>query len=131
MRSPAKSPKILILYANTGGGHLSAAKALQAAIELRHPGQYQVDIVNIALVSGSQRVQMLYESYNLMLKADPRFAKHGMRLLNSINVEKMIIPLVRRSYSERSPHGRIGTARPDRLRAPHPQPRGRPRFCAI
>ncbi len=93
-----RQPRIFILYASTGGGHLSAARALQAAIQLRHPGTYQVELINIPLVTDSQRVRMLYESYNLMLKADPRFAKHGMRLLNTFNVEKAVIPLVKRAY---------------------------------
>lgn len=93
-----RKPKIFIVYANTGGGHLSAAKALQAAINLRYPGQYQVEIVNVPLISGSQRVRMLYESYNVMLRADPRYAKHGLRLLNAFNVERVVIPWVRRGY---------------------------------
>jgi len=91
-------PKIFIIYANTGGGHLSAAKALQAAIDLRHPEQYQIEIINVPLISGSQRVRLLYESYNVMLRADPRYAKHGLRLLNAINVERAMIPWVKRGF---------------------------------
>ena len=93
-----RKPKILVVYANTGGGHLSAAKALQAAIQIRYPEQYQVEIINVPLITGSQRVRMLYESYNVMLRADPRYAKHGLRLLNSFNVEQAVIPWVRRAY---------------------------------
>ncbi|MHB0935622.1 MAG: MGDG synthase family glycosyltransferase [Armatimonadota bacterium] len=93
-----RKPKIFIIYANTGGGHLSAAKALQAAILLRHPDQYQVEIVNVPLISGSQRIRLLYESYNVMLRADPRYAKHGLRLLNAFNVERVVMPWVRRGY---------------------------------
>jgi len=91
-------PKIFIIYANTGGGHLSAARALQAAIHLRHPDQYQVEIINVPLISGSQRIRLLYESYNVMLRADPRYAKHGLRLLNAFNVERAVIPWVKRGY---------------------------------
>ncbi|MHB9025371.1 MAG: MGDG synthase family glycosyltransferase [Armatimonadota bacterium] len=93
-----RRPKILILYAHTGGGHLSAARAIEAAIHLRHPGAYEVVLGNVALASGSQRIRMLYESYNLMLKADPRYAKHGMRILNTVNAEKVVIPIVPRAY---------------------------------
>lgn len=96
--SSDRKPKIFIIYANTGGGHLSAAKALQAAINLRHPDQYQVEIVNVPLISGSQRIRMLYESYNVMLRADPRYAKHGLRLLNAFNVERVVLPWVKRGY---------------------------------
>lgn len=93
-----RKPKIFIIYASTGGGHLSAARALQAAIEMRYPDQYQVEIVNIPLITGSQRVHLLYESYNTLLKADPRYAKHGLRLLNAFNVERVVIPWLRRAY---------------------------------
>ncbi|MHB9130089.1 MAG: MGDG synthase family glycosyltransferase [Armatimonadota bacterium] len=90
--------KLLVIYANTGGGHLSAAKAIEAAIHLRYPEQYDVVILNVPTVCGSRRVRMLYESYNLMLKADPRYAKHGMRLLNTVNAEKVVIPLVPHAF---------------------------------
>ncbi len=90
--------KILIIYANTGGGHLSAAKAIETAIQLRHPGNYEVVILNVPFASGSSRVQALYESYNMMLKADPSYAKHGMKLLNSFNPEKMLMPLIPKAH---------------------------------
>lgn len=90
--------RILILYANTGGGHISAARAIQAAIAQRHPGQYTVDILNISVASGSKRIGMLYDTYNLMLKADPRYTKYGLRLLNSLNAEKVVIPWMPRAY---------------------------------
>ena len=92
-----RKPKILIAYANTGGGHLSAAHAIEAAIHERYPQEYDVLIMNLSAASGSQGVTMLYESYNFMLKADPRYAKHGLRLLNTVNMERMLIPMVRRA----------------------------------
>jgi len=94
-----RKPKILIAYVHTGGGHLSAARAIEAAIQERYPGQYDVAIVNVSVASGSQGVNMLYESYNLMLKADPRYAKHGLKLLNVVNMERMVIPMARRAFN--------------------------------
>lgn len=91
-------PKIVLAYANTGGGHLSAARAIARAIELRAPDQYDVTLLNIAVASGSRHVTMLYETYNLMLKADPRYAKQGMRLLNSMNIERALIPVLPRAF---------------------------------
>lgn len=90
--------KILIVYANTGGGHLSAAKAIDTAIQIRHPGEYEVVFLNLPIATGSSRVQVLYESYNLMLKADPSYAKHGMKILNSFNPEKILMPLIPKAY---------------------------------
>ena len=54
----SRRPKILILYAHTGGGHLSAARAIEAAVHLRYPGMYDVVLGNIALASGSRRSSM-------------------------------------------------------------------------
>ncbi|MEI7834287.1 MAG: hypothetical protein WCJ56_13950, partial [bacterium] len=89
---PTKKKKIVLVYANTGGGHLSAARAIEAAINERHPGQYDISLFNIAVASGSKPVTMLYDSYNLMLKASPRYARPGMTLLNTLNAEKAIMP---------------------------------------
>ena len=76
----------------------SAARAIESAIHLRYPDRYDITLVNVSNASGSQRVRMMYESYNLLLKADPRYAKHGLKLLNSFNVEKAMIPWFRRAY---------------------------------
>lgn len=113
-----RKPKIFVMYANTGGGHISAARALDAAIKLRYPDQYEVMLLNVPLISGSQRVQMLYDSYNLMLQADPRYAKHGMRLLNSFNVEKAVIPWVRRAYQ--NVRRLVEQEQPDMIVSVHP-----------
>lgn len=93
-----RRPKILVAYVNTGGGHLSAARAIEAAIESRYPNQFDVVILNVSAASGSHSIAMLYESYNLMLKADPRYAKHGLKFLNAVDVERVVIPMARRAY---------------------------------
>ena len=94
-----RKPKILIAYVNTGGGHLSAARAIEAAIHARYPQQYDVVIMNLADVCGSQGITMLYESYNLMLRANPRYAKHGLKFLNLVNMERVVIPVARRAFN--------------------------------
>lgn len=71
---------------------MSAARAIEAAINERHPGQYEISLFNIAVASGSKPVTMLYDSYNLMLKASPRYARPGMTLLNALHAEKAIMP---------------------------------------
>jgi len=92
-----RKPKILIAYANTGGGHLSAARAIEAAIHERYPQEYDVLIMNLSAASRSQSVTMLYESYNFMLKAGTRYAKPGLKLLNTVDIERMLMPMVRRA----------------------------------
>ena len=39
--------RILILMSDTGGGHRASAQALQAAFVARHPGRFQVEIVDL------------------------------------------------------------------------------------
>jgi len=96
--SKTGKPKILVLYVHTGGGHLSAARAIEAAINSRYAGRYEVVILNVSSACNSKQVSMMYESYNLMLKADPRYAKHGLRFLNAVNLEKVVLPLLRRAH---------------------------------
>ncbi len=85
-------PRILLLYTKTGGGHLSAARAIKAAIEARHPGTYDVVLYDVADSSHSPRVAMLYGTYNMMLKASPGQAKAGWLLLNALQGEKGFMP---------------------------------------
>ena len=53
--------------------------------------------MNLTAASRSQGVAMLYGSYNFMLKADTRYAKHGLKLLNTVDMERILIPMVRRA----------------------------------
>jgi UDP-N-acetylglucosamine:LPS N-acetylglucosamine transferase len=109
---------ILLVYANTGGGHLSAARAIEAAILERYPGEASVSIVDIPVASGSREICLLYDSYNTMLKADPRFAKHGMALLNAVNIEQMVIPMAPRAFH--NIRKTLLRARPDIVVSVHP-----------
>lgn len=85
--------KILVLYETAGGGHYSAAKAIEAAVRIRYP-DYTTSLLHISLESGSQRVQTMYEGYNLLLKLDPSYTRMGMSVLNTVNVEKVLFPLL-------------------------------------
>ncbi|MBU6428632.1 MAG: hypothetical protein KGR26_06465, partial [Cyanobacteria bacterium REEB65] len=85
--------KIMLIYETAGGGHLANARAIQAALAERHP-ELSVFMMHVATEVQSQRVKALYESYNVMLKSDPRMVKMGFRVLNSINAEALIMPLI-------------------------------------
>jgi 1,2-diacylglycerol 3-beta-galactosyltransferase len=40
-------PRILVLFSDTGGGHRSAAEAVVEALEDAHPGQFEMDMVDV------------------------------------------------------------------------------------
>lgn len=39
--------RVLVLMSDTGGGHRAAAEAIQAAAEIRYPGAYHFDVVDV------------------------------------------------------------------------------------
>jgi UDP-N-acetylglucosamine:LPS N-acetylglucosamine transferase len=90
-------PRILLLYTKTGGGHLSAARAIKAAIDTRYPDTYDVVLYDVADSAHSPRVAMLYGTYNLMLKASPGQATAGWMLLNALQGEKGFMPWMPRA----------------------------------
>lgn len=47
LRTPDRRPHIVFLFSDTGGGHRSAAQAIQEAIELEFPGQITYEMVDI------------------------------------------------------------------------------------
>jgi len=91
-------PRILLLYTKTGGGHLSAARAIKAAIDQRYPAAYDVVLYDVSASSHSRRVAMLYGTYNLMLTTNPRYTRQGMKLLNAVGAERAFIPWLPAPY---------------------------------
>lgn len=89
--------RILIIYETAGGGHYANAKAIERAIHLRYP-ECVVDLMHVSKVSQSKRVTHMYNSYNELLKADPRMVSYGFRMLNSFNAEQVLSPLVPKAF---------------------------------
>lgn len=89
--------RVLIIYETAGGGHYANAKALEKAIQLRYP-ECVVDLMHVSKVSSSKRVTHLYNSYNEMLKADPRMVRYGFRIMNSFNAEQVLSPLIPKAF---------------------------------
>lgn len=85
--------RILVIYETAGGGHYANAKALEKAFSLRYP-ECTIILMHVSVVSKSQRLTYLYNSYNDMLKADPRMVRYGFTLMNAINAEKVLFPLL-------------------------------------
>lgn len=85
--------RILIIYETAGGGHYANAKAIEKAFNLRYP-ECEIILMHVSAESKSQRVSYLYNSYNDMLKADPRMVRYGYRLLNAVNAEQLLFMFV-------------------------------------
>lgn len=85
--------RVLVIYETAGGGHFANAKAIENAMKLRYP-ECEVVLMHISQESNSKRVAYLYNSYNDMLKADPRMVRYGYTLMNAVNAEQLAIPLL-------------------------------------
>ena len=74
----AESKRILILTADAGFGHRSAANAIEAALKERHGEECQVDVVNV--LDAERTPAVLRESqadYDRMAKESPELYKLG------------------------------------------------------
>lgn len=85
--------RILVIYETAGGGHLSNARAIEAACKQKYPDS-EIVLMHVSVAAKSQRVAALYDGYNRLLKFDPRIVKYGYTILNSINAEKLVLPLM-------------------------------------
>lgn len=86
--------KILVLYETAGGGHYAAAKAIEAALQSLYPGHFAVKLLPVRDAAGSQRVGHLMDMYNHLLKIKPSYSNVGMRVMNTLDVEKVAMPLL-------------------------------------
>ncbi len=85
--------RVLVIYETAGGGHYANAKAIENAMKQRYP-ECEVVLMHISRESKSQRVTYLYNSYNDMLKADPRMVRYGYTIMNAVNAEQLVFPLL-------------------------------------
>ena len=82
MKNPKK--KILILTADAGFGHRSAASAVRSAIEERNPDQYQISIANP--LDNEKAPFFIRESqseYDKWVRDVPELYKYGYELSDS------------------------------------------------
>jgi UDP-N-acetylglucosamine:LPS N-acetylglucosamine transferase len=86
--------KIMVIYETAGGGHYAAAKAIEGALAAMYPGQFEVILSAVRQATGSQRVSHLMDVYNHLLKIKPSYSNMGMRVLNRLDVEKVMMPLL-------------------------------------
>lgn len=84
---------ILVIYETAGGGHYANARAIEAAFKLKYP-ECRVTLMHVSVATKSQRIATLYDGYNQMLKFDPRMVRFGYGIMNRVNAEKLILPLI-------------------------------------
>lgn len=85
--------RILVIYETAGGGHLANARAIETACKQKYPDA-EIVLMHVSVAAQSQRVAALYDGYNRLLKFDPRIVKYGYTILNSINAERLVLPLI-------------------------------------
>jgi len=86
MNTRTDQPKILVLYSETGGTHRNAAEAIQEAIEIQYPDQYDVKLVDIWSYCGwplknFPSVNHLFRAREIISKSSMRYSDHvaGLR----------------------------------------------------
>ena len=85
MNAGSDHPKILVLYSETGGTHRNAAEAIQEAIEIQYPEQYDMQLVDIWSYCGwplkhFPSLNNLFRSREIISKSSVRYGDHVGRL---------------------------------------------------
>jgi len=62
-------PRILVLFSDTGGGHRSAAQAVLEALEEKHAGEYEADMVDVFKAYAPYPLNRMPEWYPAMVKS--------------------------------------------------------------
>lgn len=89
--------KIFVLYGPGGNGHRSAAKMIKETFKRQYP-DYEViveDVVDIANLI----LKVSLNTYDQLLKADPKYVKYGYHLLNAMDTDKVLTPLFPRTIN--------------------------------
>lgn len=65
-------PRLLIAMIEAGGGHRAPALALQAALERRYPGRFDIDVLDIMRHTGDERLDDRHKASWRWMLAHPR-----------------------------------------------------------
>jgi 1,2-diacylglycerol 3-beta-galactosyltransferase len=85
-----KTPKILVLFSDTGGGHRSAAQAVLEALESKHGGEFEVDMVDVFRTYAPYPLNRMPELYPQMVKL-PALYRLGYRMVDGRNRARMMM----------------------------------------
>jgi 1,2-diacylglycerol 3-beta-galactosyltransferase len=81
LRPPDHTPKILVLFSDTGGGHRSAAQAIIEALEEKHAGGFALDMVDVFKAYAPYPLNRMPDLYPEMVKL-PNLWRLGYRMLD-------------------------------------------------
>ena len=76
-----RKPKILVLFSDTGGGHRSAAQAVIESLEDKHPGEFELDMVDVFKAYAPYPFSKAPELYPAMVKI-PNLWGLGYRMVD-------------------------------------------------
>src|SRR4030042_6464510 len=81
LHPPTRKPRILVLFSDTGGGHRSAAQAVIEALEEKHPGDFELDMVDVFKAYAPYPLNRAPELYPAMVKI-PNLWGLGYRMVD-------------------------------------------------
>jgi 1,2-diacylglycerol 3-beta-galactosyltransferase len=90
LNRPNRTPKILILFSDTGGGHRSAAQAIIEALEEKHPGGFALDMVDVFKAYAPYPLNKMPELYPAMVKA-PNLWRLGYKMFDGRRRTSMVM----------------------------------------
>lgn len=82
--------KVLIIYASAGGGHYSAAKAIESVLLEKYP-DYEPVIVDGPKAFGNKAINFFNDIYDYVLKTNIKYATFGFKLLNFLDGDKSLV----------------------------------------
>jgi 1,2-diacylglycerol 3-beta-galactosyltransferase len=78
---PDRTPKILVLFSDTGGGHRSAAQAVIEVLEEKHSGEFALDMVDVFKAYAPYPLNRMPDLYPAMVKL-PNLWRLGYRMFD-------------------------------------------------
>ena len=110
--------RILIASSDTGGGHRSAARALQSAFSDQNSEQTPITVNTVqTLEEGSVLTRQLANLYNWLLRHRQNWVKYYFQLLERLRPNESV-----RLFQHLQPYGKqlLATYRPDVIVSVHP-----------
>ncbi|MEZ4669127.1 MAG: glycosyltransferase [Anaerolineae bacterium] len=82
--------RILILFSDTGGGHRAAAEAIRDALNMRHPGEVAVEMVDVFRAYSPFPFNYMPEMYPWIVNRSKSSWGMGYKLTNTRNSARII-----------------------------------------
>src|SRR5258708_35370100 len=65
-------PRIIFLFADTGGGHRASANAVAAAMQAQYPGRFEIEMIDPFVAGSRPFLRWAVYRYNWVIKHMPR-----------------------------------------------------------